>query len=320
MSSLDKLVKNFKQSNFKPSDSTIASSINHPLNALKHLSNFIKNNMDKTMYSDNPYAQVEGAINIAGLAQTGGMPFAPSGSGIVGSILSPLSKDYSEKLANTAKSMLEKGSNLSEIWKATKMYPWETAKGQKIMLSEIPDINAKLLKPMSTKGSLKEFLSHQQLYDNYPYLESVEIKPQNTKGSYLSSSMSTGNDVVNIGTNHQNSLKTLLHELTHSIQEHNGTTHEFGLERLSDELDNPDNFNILQNIVGINNKRLNNFQTNPYKEIYQSAAHEAQARMIENRLNKSNKSLENISPIDTLIKMGYDPQSLLYDSTLNKLK
>lgn len=80
---LARIVRNFKQSDFKPDDSVIASAINHPAEAVTRALRFVKSNMDTAAgvpdQYDNPYPwlaptieqRAEAANNLAGLVQTG---------------------------------------------------------------------------------------------------------------------------------------------------------------------------------------------------------------------------------------------------------
>jgi hypothetical protein len=74
--------------NFGPNDSTIASTINHPVTAVQKGMEWLQKQMQ---IANSPYAssreQAEAATNIAGLAQLGSFPMAPkSAGGTLGSI------------------------------------------------------------------------------------------------------------------------------------------------------------------------------------------------------------------------------------------
>jgi hypothetical protein len=87
-----------RSQNFGKNDSAILSTINHPITAARRGLNAFKNNVNTVaglieQYDNpNPLAgytpeqQSEAALNLAGLMQTGAMPFAPSGAGTLGSI------------------------------------------------------------------------------------------------------------------------------------------------------------------------------------------------------------------------------------------
>ena len=95
------------QQNFGPNDSTIASSINHPITAIHHALKWIEDNMHTAagMPQQNPdesspyqYApsgeqQAQAGVNLAGTAQLGGMPGAPqSAGGTVGTMTYPIER------------------------------------------------------------------------------------------------------------------------------------------------------------------------------------------------------------------------------------
>ena len=78
----------FNEQNFEPSDSIIASTLAHPIEAAKRLGNKFTENVNTLMgYPDLESAEplyqrpdsekVKAALDLAGLAQTGALPFAP---------------------------------------------------------------------------------------------------------------------------------------------------------------------------------------------------------------------------------------------------
>ena len=75
---------------FGPNDSMIVSSIMHPQEALARGLRKLGENIQT---AGNPYSTpdeaVKAALDIAGLAQTGALPFAPSGAGTLGTITKP---------------------------------------------------------------------------------------------------------------------------------------------------------------------------------------------------------------------------------------
>ena len=87
-----------RSQNFGKNDSAILSTINHPITAARRGLNAFRNSVNTvaglTEQYDNPNPlagytpeqQSEAALNLAGLMQTGAMPFAPSGAGTLGSI------------------------------------------------------------------------------------------------------------------------------------------------------------------------------------------------------------------------------------------
>lgn len=85
----DLLVKLDAQ-NFGPNDSVVVSTINHPISAIGKLLNGIQNKVNIASNPNIPDAlKVQSTFDLAGAAQLGSMPFAPSGHGVVGSIRKP---------------------------------------------------------------------------------------------------------------------------------------------------------------------------------------------------------------------------------------
>ncbi|MFA5166736.1 MAG: hypothetical protein WC449_05625 [Candidatus Paceibacterota bacterium] len=87
------------QQDFGPGDSTIASSVAHPIKGVGKLANWLKDNVNTAAGYSDPYdnpnpllgpsmeQKALAGVNLAGLLQTGAMPFAPkSTGGTLGSI------------------------------------------------------------------------------------------------------------------------------------------------------------------------------------------------------------------------------------------
>lgn len=95
---ISKLAEKLRSQDFGKDDSIIASSLMHPLDAVQHGANWVSDQFNRAANTPDPYdnpnplrgyspeQQVGGALNLAGLAQTGAFPMAPSGQGVVGSI------------------------------------------------------------------------------------------------------------------------------------------------------------------------------------------------------------------------------------------
>jgi hypothetical protein len=92
---LSTFLDKFNKQNYGPNDSVIASTINHPLTGLQKLQQYLSSNMltasqAPLIPNSNPsgaQASSLAGLNLAGLLQTGAMPFAPSGAGTLGTIL-----------------------------------------------------------------------------------------------------------------------------------------------------------------------------------------------------------------------------------------
>jgi len=83
---LARLKRAYENSNFGPNDSVIASSIRHPAEALQRAGDWLQEKeriLSGRPYEDDftPEQQTQAALDLAGLAETGSMPFAPSSAG-----------------------------------------------------------------------------------------------------------------------------------------------------------------------------------------------------------------------------------------------
>jgi hypothetical protein len=93
MSTWTDFLEKVKAQNFGPDDSQIVSSLVHPARGLGKFGEFLQQSMQAAsqapMQGDNQALRDNAAIganNLAGLMQTGAMPFAPSGAGTLGTI------------------------------------------------------------------------------------------------------------------------------------------------------------------------------------------------------------------------------------------
>ena len=104
---LDRLKKAYERSNFGPNDSVIASTIHHPIEAAKRAKDSLMRSIDTAAgvpreildeSSAFPFGiapsmdeQAQAGLDLAGLAQTGAMPFAPeSAGGTLGMLIKPM--------------------------------------------------------------------------------------------------------------------------------------------------------------------------------------------------------------------------------------
>jgi hypothetical protein len=88
---LAEALKNLDAQSFRPGDSLLASTINHPVDAVGEFGNWLTNRVNTAAgipdQYDNPYpllapqGQEQAAFDIAGMAQLGSMPFAPKSAG-----------------------------------------------------------------------------------------------------------------------------------------------------------------------------------------------------------------------------------------------
>ena len=123
MPSLAEIIKKAKAQNFGENDSVIASSIRHPIKAGGKLSDWIKEQVslaaampeikdEGSMYAYEPSKekQASAGINLAGLMQTGAMPFAPkSAGGTLGTFIGPKASGWDTSKAAKAAKLLDEG-------------------------------------------------------------------------------------------------------------------------------------------------------------------------------------------------------------------
>jgi hypothetical protein len=115
---LEELLQRIKGQDFGPEDSTVVSSIAHPVKAADKLMQFVQNSMQTAAgmstpesRADNPMPwlapsqeqQAQAGLDLAGLVQTGAMPFGATGAGTVGSIRRPQDIVFPEVLPTIAR-------------------------------------------------------------------------------------------------------------------------------------------------------------------------------------------------------------------------
>jgi hypothetical protein len=170
-----------RSQNFGKNDSAILSTINHPITAARRGLNVFRNNVNTvaglTEQYDNPNPlagytpeqQAEAALNLAGLMQTGGMPFAPSGAGTLGSI-----KNLNANL-------------LSKYLKEGKLSPEEMAQYEiNALAMETPSLQKYNLENANLQGGTPESRAKAIGYDidssTDPDIYETALKNQNIKG------------------------------------------------------------------------------------------------------------------------------------------
>ena len=127
---ISRLADKLRSQNFGANDSAILSAINHPLTAAQKGADWFAGQVNRAanipdQYDNpNPLAgytpeqQVGGALNLAGLMQTGGMPFAPeSAGGVLGTFIGPKSSLWNAEKAATAEKLLDEGVDPAQVWK-----------------------------------------------------------------------------------------------------------------------------------------------------------------------------------------------------------
>jgi hypothetical protein len=227
-----------KAQNFGPDDSQIVSSLVHPARGLGKFGEFLQQSMQAasqaTMRGDNQALRdnaVIGANNLAGLMQTGAIPFAPSGRGTLGTFIGPKSEGWSHEVAAKASKLLDEGVDPTQVWKQHLIGRMP----DKSLFSEIDDsvlttqgtsviknaVDPKaIMKGAPVSMSLRSWLDHPELYKKYPDAQDITLEPipdKNFHGKY-----DPMTDVMNISTFSPDMKSTVLHEGQHAIQDREG--------------------------------------------------------------------------------------------------
>jgi len=226
------LIDKIKAQHFGPKDSTIISSLMHPQEATARAGDWLQEKM--RMASGNPYEeftpdeQAQAGLDIAGLANTGAMPFSPmTGKGTLGMFAGLKSSTADLGAHETAQAMEAAGKSPEEILKATGWFK-NPDEGWRY---EISDANARMKLPMSemlesksfgpTKGNYKlgDVLEHPELYKAYPDVAEVPFTVREGFMDYGKGLQGwRGDKGIGLTPYVQDPLGTLLHEAQHEIQ------------------------------------------------------------------------------------------------------
>lgn len=127
---LANLLRKLDEQSFRPGDSVVASTINHPIDAIGKFGGWLANQVNTAAgipdQYDNPYpylapspeAQTQAAFDVAGMAQLGSMPFAPkSAGGTVGTFIGPKAATWDAEKAATATKLLDEGVDPAQVWR-----------------------------------------------------------------------------------------------------------------------------------------------------------------------------------------------------------
>jgi hypothetical protein len=229
-----------RSQNFGKNDSAILSTINHPITAARRGLNAFRNNVNTvaglTEQYDNPNPlagytpeqQSEAALNLAGLMQTGAMPFAPkSGGGTLGTFIGPKSVAWDAEKAAIASKLLDEGVEPAQVWKEYLIGKLPSGH----LFSEISDKESKLPdwieekrinnEPIERIARMGTNLWHKDLYSNYPDLRSMQstlIMDDRLPWEKPSTGNFKNNQITVEAGNLGDAKSTSLHELQHAIQ------------------------------------------------------------------------------------------------------
>jgi hypothetical protein len=222
------IVDKIKAQHFGPKDSMIISSLMHPEEAAGRAGDWLQEKM--RIASSNPYEeytpeqQAQAGLDIAGIANTGAMPFSPmTGKGTLGMFAGLKSSTADLGAHQTAQAMEAAGKSPEEILKATGWFKgaddgWRY---------EISDAGAKLKAPIgdipegSKEHTLGNMYEHPELFKAYPELANKRLA---NLGSSEKSGLLGERDPEYIGlaSDLNNPLNILAHELQHDVQHKEG--------------------------------------------------------------------------------------------------
>jgi len=127
-----KLLNKIKEQDFRENDSQIVSTLINPKKAGGKLADWLVNQVSTAaglpvqptdegdIYAREPdrLSKAMAAMNIAGFAQGGSMPFAPkSAGGTLGTFIGPKAVNWDKKAAATATKLLDNGADPAQVWK-----------------------------------------------------------------------------------------------------------------------------------------------------------------------------------------------------------
>lgn len=219
----------------------------------------------------------------------------------IGTIIGKGAKLFNATEAQLAEKLKEIGSSAESIWQNTKTY-WGPVDGK--IRQEIPDVGAKL-KDFIGKGKdpaqLQELLDHPKLFEAYPELASLEVRPGNrfSMGTNREGKAVMMVDPAVLKKDKGEFLNVLLHEVQHGVQNIEGFTKGGTLtsasttqayRKLTEGLEGSN----LQNTEA-GKRLLQRLATTVYRKI----GGEAEARAVQARQHYDPEDLRKIIPTDS---------------------
>jgi len=314
-----KLLNKIKAQDFRENDSQIVSTLINPKKAGGKLADWLSNQVSTAaglpvqptdegdIYAREPdrRSKAMAAMNIAGFAQGGSMPFAPkSAGGTLGTFIGPKAVNWDKKAAATATKLLDNGVDPAQVWK-------EHLIGRmpdKSLFSEIDDSAAKYVGPgainkrweaWTPHGMADKAYLHDELFKNYPELKNVGLQEiYNTEGSF-----NPIDKEIQIGLN-DNALKILGHEFQHAIQDREGWAEGGSLGQFKGDIE------ALNELNKMSFSDMDAFQKEMYKQLngkykgiktpydaYRKLTGEAQARATQDRMNLNMQQRRDSYPL-----------------------
>jgi hypothetical protein len=223
---------------FGPNDSQIISAIAHPVEAINRGGEWFRHNVSQASGGDpydnpNPLIgptqteQAEAGTNIAGLAQVGNMPGAPSSAGgTLGTFIGPKAATWDKERAALAQQLLDAGADPKQVWKHLTIGKMPGGH----LFSEIPDNEMSYgqgffdyAQDGKRLSRASDFIDHPELNKAYPELMNktgVVITPMDSLGSYNSDGKIVSLNQGGFGKKDMQS--PFLHETQHAIQDQEG--------------------------------------------------------------------------------------------------
>jgi hypothetical protein len=256
------IVDKLKSQDFGPNDSVIISSLMHPQEAAGKAGDWLQEKMriaSGRPYEDNftPDQQAQAGLDLAGLMQTGAMPFAPaSAGGTLGTFIGPKSRNWDKVAAELAAKKLDEGADPAEVWRehligrmpdktlfseisddemshVIPLNKWVNRENGQFMAPNIStawDEAASTLTP-NAPVRIKRLFNHEQLKNEYPYgftknyeNQSIMDMPvfMHEKNSQSFGSLGDGDLALHPSLLPKQAKSTVLHELQHAIQNEEG--------------------------------------------------------------------------------------------------
>lgn len=220
-----------KRQDFGPEDSQIVSALMNPKEAINRSGDWFRHNASVASGGDpydnpnpligsNRSEQAEAGLNLAGLAQLGGMPGAPSSAGgTLGTFIGPKAKGWYAKKAELAKQLLDSGVPPQQVWKEHLIGKMPDGS----LFSEINDRNFTLNHPDELiqagkySGWKEDAMNHPALFQEYPQFEydPLQMKIGRGKSGHYDS---IDNMTFAAGKTPEDIANVLLHENQHAIQ------------------------------------------------------------------------------------------------------
>lgn len=221
---------------FGPNDSQIVSAIAHPAEAINRGGEWFRHNVSQASGGDpydnpNPLIgptqteQAEAGMNLAGLAQVGNMPGAPSSAGgTLGTFIGPKAATWDKEKAALAQQLLDSGADPKQVWKHLTIGKMPGGH----LFSEIDDSVSSLnMMNIPETGdnltTIGKSLNHPNLIKQYDFIKEFPVDYHQGPNQFNRGSLNGGeNGFMSVYGQNENAKSTVFHELQHAIQDIEG--------------------------------------------------------------------------------------------------